>query len=368
MLAGDRLRLDRVGASWDLAQAAGAWTVRRLEVDSALGSLASSGTLPVPAGTPARIEGRLDLAALARQLPHALRLPEAPTLLRGAAGVRIDLRDEGGRVAWDVAARVSDLLWDRDTIDLLRAPLDLSAQLVPGAEGLRIGGRLELHDPAPSDGPDGHPDRSAVLTAAALYRADSDRVELSELSLAGAFGTLRASGQCDEPGGRRRIDLRGTLDPDWAALNEILADRVEPGAHVEGEPLSFRVQGPLASASPAVLWKGLETEWAVNLREATVSGIRVGPATIAVRGAAGRLAVEPIVATINGGRLRLEPEFVLDGEGGPVLRLGPGTSIEDAEVNEELTRRVLAYVAPVLEQAARPRGRVSVAIARAEIP
>lgn len=368
-LAGDRLRLDRVGATWAVAETAEGWSVRRLGVESSLVTMKSSGIRAVPVGQAARFEGRLDLAALARQLPHALRLPEGRTPLRGSAGFQVDLRDDAeGRPVWDVAARVADLLWDPETIAPAMAPLDLSARIAPGADGLRIGGRLELHDPVSDDAPAPHRGRSVTVTAQTLYRADSDRIDLTALTLDGPFGSLQASGHLDEPGHRRLVDLRGTWAPDWGGINEVLARRVEPGALVEGETLSFGVQGPLAFGSWAVLWKGLHAELNFVLRGATFYGMHVGPAAIVAHSDAGRLVLEPIESTINEGRLRLEPEVVLDAEGGPLLRLGPGTTIEDAEINEQVSRQVLAYVAPILERAARPRGRVSVALTRAEIP
>jgi hypothetical protein len=369
VLAGDRLRLDRVAASWDVSRGGHAWTIRGLQLTTALGSLTSSGTLPAAAGTSTQVTGRLDLAALARQLPHALQVPEGWTPDRGSVDLRIVVRQEGDRPAWDIGARVEDLAWDGDPSSLWNADSDLSAHLVPGPDGLRIDGRLDVHDPTPpADAAPGR-DRSFSLEARALYRDDPEQVELSELVLTGRdYGTLRASGRLDDPEGRRLIDLRGTLDPDWEAINAVLTARVEPGARVEGGPVAFAVRGPLASGPVAEIWKGLDAAVEVDLRAATVFGLHVGPATIAARGEAGRIALEPIVSTLNEGRLRIEPELVLDGEDGPVLRLGPGTAVTDAEVNEEVSRRVLAFVAPVLEQATRPRGKVSVAITRAEIP
>src|SRR5262249_44886936 len=50
LLAGDRLRLDRMTGSWDVEQTAGAWAVRRLELKSPIASLTAAGRLPAPPG------------------------------------------------------------------------------------------------------------------------------------------------------------------------------------------------------------------------------------------------------------------------------------------------------------------------------
>jgi translocation and assembly module TamB len=50
------------------------------------------------------------------------------------------------------------------------------------------------------------------------------------------------------------------------------------------------------------------------------------------------------------------------------MTLGPNSRIEGAEVNDEVSRRVLSYVAPVLDRATRVNGRVSASFTKAEFP
>src|SRR5262249_44567936 len=78
--AGDRLRLDRVAAAWEVGQTSRGWTVRRLELTSPIATISAEGALTEQPGASSRIEGRVDLAALARQLPHALRLRDGLSL------------------------------------------------------------------------------------------------------------------------------------------------------------------------------------------------------------------------------------------------------------------------------------------------
>ena len=48
-------------------------------------------------GTPAQLRGRVDLAALAKMLPNAMRLRDGLALDRGTASLRVDLTTAGGR-------------------------------------------------------------------------------------------------------------------------------------------------------------------------------------------------------------------------------------------------------------------------------
>ncbi len=201
-----------------------------------------------------------------------------------------------------------------------------------------------------------------------LYQADADRLELAELILASRYATLEASGHLSELGGRRLADLKGTLTPDWKTINDLLAERVEPRARIAGKPRPVRLEGALIAGSIDEVLKSLEGEFGFDLVEADLYGMHVGPAPIVLRPRRGRLALDPIDTTINNGRLHLEPELTLDSNRGAALRLGTDSAIQDAEINDEVSHRVLSFVAPVLDRATRAHGRVSVDLDAAVIP
>ena len=87
-----------------------------------------------------------------------------------------------------------------------------------------------------------------------------------------------------------------------------------------------------------------------------------------LRADGGRLRFDPIDARLNEGVLHLEPELVRPEDGSFRLKFGPASTLENAVVNDEVSHRVLSYVAPVLDGATRVRGRVSVRRARRGIP
>ncbi len=156
------------------------------------------------------------------------------------------------------------------------------------------------------------------------------------------------------------------LAPDFAAINAVLVQKIEPGARVDGRPRAFRATGTLDDNSGG--WKGLDAEVGFDLIGADVYGMKFGPSPVVLRAKSGKLTFDPISTTLNEGHVRLEPEIDLDAPGGPILRLAKNSTIREAEINDEVSKRVLAYVAPVLDQATRASGLVSVNLDHAEFP
>ncbi len=109
-LSGDRLTLDRVALACDAGQAGDGWAVRRFELTSPVAHLRAIGVIPAPEGVPAQLRGEADLAALARMLPHAMRIREGLSIDRGTADVRVDLSARGGAERIDLVATVANLV------------------------------------------------------------------------------------------------------------------------------------------------------------------------------------------------------------------------------------------------------------------
>ena len=78
--------------------------------------------------------------------------------------------------------------------------------------------------------------------------------------------------------------------------------------------------------------------------------MKLGPMPVTFHARDGGLIVDPIDSTLNEGRMHVEPTVDLNGAGGPVVRLGTRSSLTNAAINEQVSRRVLSYVAPVLDQ------------------
>jgi translocation and assembly module TamB len=167
-LQGDRLVLDKVVAACDAQQSATGWTIRKLDLTSPVGTLRGEGMVPAIEGTPARLQGQVDLAALAKMLPNAMRLRDGLTLERGNATLKLDLT----------------------TLDSLER-LELVAS---------------LDDFAAKEA--GHPvvlRKAALVTAKAVRAREKVTVEAIEVKAAGV--DLKASGDLETG-----VKLSGTVD------------------------------------------------------------------------------------------------------------------------------------------------------------
>ncbi len=214
-------------------------------------------------------------------------------------------------------------------------------------------------------------DRSAEaiqLTLQGSYDYSNDLINLVDCNIKTPYGNIKTSGSLAQPMGQRLAELQGEIEPNWARINGILETEIEPGAHVAGQMRPFRLSGPLSGGSALEIVRRIDAELALDLDTADAFGMKVGPTPIVVHTHAGRLTIEPLNTTLNGGRLILKPDVALDDSAGLAIRLGNDSSIENAEINDEVSRRVLAYVVPLLSEATQVRGRVSVSVERAEIP
>ena len=298
-------------------------------------------------------KGRLDLGS------GDLTLQSAPTDLSTAFAIGPD----GLRVS-GIGEGLAGLRFDGSLVGDL-APFGLGGRWSALASARGDGDGVQLSARVAGDPPAGS-GRPNSLALRAHYAPGGDRIDLSEFTVATGFGTLDASGKLEDPSGSRRLDLRGTLAPDFAAITSVLAERVEPGAKVEGGPRKFRASGAIGEGSGWL--DNLDAEVGFDLAGADVYGMKLGATPVILRADRGKLRFEPIETTLNEGHVRLEPEVDLGDPAGPTLRLGKNSTIREARINDEVSRRVLAYVAPILDRATRASGLVSVDLDHAEFP
>ena len=219
-----------------------------------------------------------------------------------------------------------------------------------------------------ADGKSTTPEGPLVLSSRAGYVVASDRLDFSKLLVDSRYAKIEAAGSLGEPEGRRVANLKGTLAPNWETLSGILRRSVEPNATLTGDARPFQIQGPLSGDSLAGILKGLEGEIGLNLTSADAFGMRLGPAPIVVRLAGGNATVDEIKSTLNGGVVDLKPGLTIDEKAGIALIFYAGTKIEGAAINDEVSRRVLRYVAPVLDKATNVTGKINLAIENGDIP
>jgi translocation and assembly module TamB len=233
-----------------------------------------------------------------------------------------------------------------------------------------MGIRVELRDPkngAGSSSPVGQ-GGSVVLGVKASYKPGADQLDLAELGLRAPYIALEGAGVVRDLTSRPEVELQGELSPDWDAIRTLLAQKVEPNARIAGRPRAWRISGPIASVPAFDRLGSLQGELGVQIDALDVFGMRISDVPVVARAADGRLRIEPIDGSLNGGPLHLEPELVHGKNGSIWLHLGPESRLTGAIINDEVSHRVLSYVAPVLDGATRVQGRVSVEMADAVLP
>jgi translocation and assembly module TamB len=366
------------------AKFAGRWTARpaMVTIDElsliavpADPKLAADGTVNV------RVAGALDLDGDILVLTP-LAGPAAPgaNLTLGQDGLRLHgvfttpLTERAGKVTLtgDLAALDrAKAYWTAGTPTGLAGALSIQLALASGGPGkLQLGAQVQIPDLS-RPGPDGkgrRPEGPLSITVSGSYEPSPDRLTFDQFEAVSRYASLTATGRLDEPAGRKLADLSGTLAPVWPNLSKLAAEMVEPGMTFTGGPRPFRLKGPLSGTSLAALLKGLDAELGLELASADAFGLKLGPAPLVVRCGNGAVTIDPISTTLNGGRVELKPGLDVDETRGIALRLDNGSAIHDAAINDEVSKRLLRYVAPVLDDATHVNGKVSLTVERGEFP
>ena len=258
-LAGDRLHLEEVKGIWDVSERGEGLGFKRLEFSSQIATVKAVKSSSAPAveeyfeGN--RIEGRLDLAALAARLPNALRLREGVALERGVAEFRVEPKGEPDQEVVEISARVSDLVArDHGKPFTLRDPATLAARL-SYSEGVMAVERFL--------GPDALPERrgqrgdfSKGVNLTASIDLSGLQEQLRELL---DFGPLKLAGQGELTGSYRveNDQYRGRLN---AGLHKLRVAGIGPGPLArEAVELVVDLDGPTAASGLPMGWDGLKT-------------------------------------------------------------------------------------------------------------
>ncbi len=272
----------------------------------------------------------------------------------------------------DVAAIEQALfVWEGREPSGLNGALAAQFGMGPGAANtLNLGLNLSVPDlsRANPDGKGRKPEGPLTLAYIGSYDPAADRLNIGNLVALTRYARLDGKGTLDNPSGQRLIDLKGTLAPNWVTLSAMAAESTEPKAKLQGNDRAYRLKGALAGGSVAAILKGLDAELGVDLTSADVLGLNLGPAPVVVRCKAGVFTVDPIKTTLNHGVVDLKPGLVVDEVQGIALVLAPGSKIDGAEVNDEVSRDLLSFIAPVLDKATNVHGKISASFDKADIP
>ena len=256
--------------------------------------------------------------------------------------------------------------WNRVHLEGRSEGLEAIVDTVPEGEAYGISGQLTIPEAA-TDGREVAPPPTLVVFRT-TYNPEADRIDIAAFDVDHHYGGIRATGRIDALTTGRVADLSGSTEPNWDEISAMVAEVTEPAARVSGNARPFRIAGPLAGGSTTEILSNLDAEVGIDLTEAVVFGMDVGPVPLVVRCTRGDLQVAPIDTTLNGGRVVLLPDLIVGDDDSLVMTLEQGSGIDRVEITDEVSKRVLAYIAPVLREATQVQGQLSGRIERALIP
>ena len=298
----------------------------------------------------------------------------APEGLRLHGFSKIPMKDRSGntQIHGDIAGLEKAMeLWYGRPSSGLAGSLNLILGVAAGENNaLKIGLAVTTPDISRprSDGKGRQPEGPASLAMQATYATASDRLSFDVAQVVTRYAIVDFKGNLDEPAGKRIADLSGTLAPNWQTLSMLAAEMLEPKARLQGGTRPFHVKGPLSGDSLAAMLKGLDAELGIDLTGLDAFGLTMGPAPLVLKCGGGAVTIDPIVTTLNNGKVALKPGLSVDEVNGIALLLAEGSNMDGVEINDEVSKRVLSYIAPVLNQATHVNGKIALDIRQAEVP
>jgi hypothetical protein len=212
---------------------------------------------------------------------------------------------------------------------------------------------------------------SLQLTGQGQYEPAAGVLHFAKLHGASTYMAWDAQGRLANLAAGKDLELAGMVSFDLQKLETHLRPYLGKDGHIVGSGARpFTLAGPLAPrpGTPGGLHvTALKGEAAMSWQSVRTHGCSVGPAELRACVQQGWFQLYPVETTLNGGKLRLQPNVRL--EPGPAeLILLAGPIIEKAQLTPELCAGALAYVVPGLAGAAQAEGLVSVELEGARLP
>jgi len=246
-----------------------------------------------------------------------------PDTLGGAFAGRIDLRPDDGRQDVQLDLNVQNLVFGSPTAPVWREP------------------RVHLS---------GH----------GIYDLLKDSFQIVGVHMDSPSLSCDASGQIAALHSDMDLSLDGKLSYDLEKMDAQLRPYLGPGVKLAGRDVRpFRIAGALAAPAPTPGLLGrLRGEAGMNWQTLQAMGCQIGASDLRGQLADGWFRAAPIEATLNQGRLRLEPSLRLDP--GPLeANLAKGRVIDHALLTPAACAGGLGYALPVVADVAQAEGELS---------
>ena len=255
LLSSDTVHLDAVRAQVSLEAGDDSWMIDRLDVTSAVASVRAQGSIPPKPKSKTWLEGTVDLAALAKQIPATLHLRDDLRVERGAARLRADfgLGADGKSQDWNMTGTVSDLAARQGEKRLtLPEPATLNAKLQRNQRAMTLE-KLDVQSSFLTATGQGDLDRGIAVTATLDLAAFCDRfrdwIDLGKVELAG-------QGKIDARYQRQGADFQAGAS---AAFHNLRVRGLPLVEQIERKQLTLesKIGGPLTPAGWPRTWREL---------------------------------------------------------------------------------------------------------------
>ncbi len=220
----------------------------------------------------------------------------------------------------------------------------------------------------------------ANLIGHGVYDLVKDSLQIAQLHLDSPTLNCDAAGQISALSSDMELSLEGKLGYDLEKLEPQLRPYLGQSVKLSGRDVRpFHLAGALragsvsdggqsvAYASGSSIFTHLHGDAAVNWQTLQALGCQIGAAELRGQLANGSFRVAPIEATLNQGRLHLEPTLRLD----PLpleVTLPKGRVIEHAHLTPAACASALGYAVPVLANVAQAEGEISLDLQSGRVP
>ncbi|TWT96864.1 hypothetical protein Pla108_26390 [Botrimarina colliarenosi] len=182
-------------------------------------------------------------------------------------------------------------------------------------------------------------------------------------SISGSFG-----GQIADVAALRGVEMGGGVDYDLEKITPMLWPQLGDGVRLVGrDRATFHIAtdetAPAGAAPIGRLSARVEAPW----QSADLFGLPVGAGRLAATLQRGVVQVDPLDIAIGGGRLTATAAATLDPPPS-ALSLQPGPLVSKVAMSQEVTERVLKFIAPVLADATRIEGQFSMSLREFAVP
>ena len=210
------------------------------------------------------------------------------------------------------------------------------------------------------------------MTGQGTLDQESESFQLEDLQVQSQLVAMTATGQIQDVMEQREADISGSVHYDMHHIVQSLRGYLGPGVEILGQKQSpFNLRGSLktsdsrrtTSAIPHTVVVDATFSWDAG----SAYGLTLGDAEMHAQLAKQIVSFTPIKVQVNDGHLRCTPQLTFQ-QNSPMLIIQPGTLLDRVSITREMCSEWLKYVAPLLADATRIDGQMSVSLDHARVP